>query len=289
MSPRRRPPAPAAPAAPAAPVAPVAPVAPAAPAVPAVPARRGAGPRVVSAGASARGIALASGLVARCTRGGLIAARPGEGTTELLVAGRLFARVRPDGGEVVVEVDTRAPGAKAALLVRLGEAHPDRQRARAGWRRVVVRNRTDAARVVGGLAVRSPRERREPPALTVGTVRVRHVLDPVAPGEGHRVLVDATWPPRVARERVTMDAWVPEVAPSRALREAFGPLPVLSRGFRRAYLAELRGGPHAGAVGRLRATARREGLTLLTGVRDLRHAAAVVLAHALSKGRTPRA
>jgi uncharacterized protein YeaO (DUF488 family) len=62
----------------------------------------------------------------------------------------------------------------------------------------------------------------------------------------------------------------------------------IHRGFRRHYLAELRGGAAAALVSRLRSLHRKGGVTLLTGVRDLPHCAAIVLAHAVTHGRTPK-
>ena len=177
-----------------------------------------------------------------------------------------------------------------AALRRIGHPHPDRARSAQGWRRFVVRTRADAARLVRALrAPRVPRSGPPPPAgMLVGRVRVRRLMDAPDPRDGTRVLVDEAWPRGVEREGAPVDAWMPEAAPSRPLRAAYGAVPGVHRGFRRAYLAELRGGAKADVVARLRRVLRDGPLTLLTGVRDLPNAAAVVLAHAVTHGRTPK-
>src|SRR5204863_7589393 len=103
-----------------------------------------------------------------------------------------------------------------------------------------------------------------------------------------RVFVDPTWPRGVRREATRLDFWLPAIAPSPAVREAFGPVPVGRRGFRRAYLAELRGGPRADLVSRPRRILRQGPVTRLTDLRQVEHSAAVILAEAVSRGRTPK-
>ena len=249
-----------------------------------------------SGGAAARAKRLADGIVARATRvGGL--EHEEEGADRILShGGREVARMRADGGTLVVDVDSRAGAGNGILLRRLGTPHPDRARSAAGWRRVVVKRIADASRVAQ--ALRPPREqgggdvpaRRVrtigPYALDVGGVRVRRLLDPPGAEDGTRVFVDPAWPPDVARERAEAALWLPDAAPSRRVLEAFGHTAAPKAAFRRAYLAELRGSAKAETVSRLRGIARKGRLTLLTAVRDVHASPAYVLARAVSQPRT---
>lgn len=246
----------------------------------------------VPPGAAERGKRLAAGLVARLSRAGLSSADEG-GATVLSRDGVVVARVVPDSGFAVVEVNPRAGVGDAVALRRIGTSHPDPARSAAGWRRSEVRTRRDAAVALHALerrGVPDPRLRgrealREGP---VGVVRVRRVDEPKREGDGTRVLVDAVWPKGLPKDGGAIDEWMPGVAPSAALHKAFGPAPARTRGFRRAYLAELRGGAKAEDVSRLRTHLRRGALTLVTVVRDVDLSAATVLAAAVARAKTPR-
>ncbi len=247
-------------------------------------------------GPGARARRLLDGIVERVARAGggafgLVATADGDAVA-LSARGRVVARLSPSRGDVFVDVDPRSGAGNPSALRRLGSPHPDRTRSAAGWRRVVVRTHADAARAVH--APRSPRgeegdaPRPQTTGLLVRRVRVRRLGAPPSPDDGTRVFVDPSWPHGVRREESRVDLWLPAVAPSTPVREAFGVVPVGRRGFRRAYLAELRGGPRAELVARLRRILRQGPLTLLTALREVEHSAAVVLADVVSRGRTPK-
>lgn len=244
-----------------------------------------------SEGASARAARLLDGLVERLARGGLTVRRTDAGGVEVLSGQRLAARLRPVRGQLEAEVDARAGIGEAWLLRRLGVKHPDRARAIAGWRLVEIHHGADANRFLEALRPKEGREReaRLPlPALLVGEVRVRRLEDPPDAEDGVRVLVESEWPARLARDAVRLDHWWPEAAPGPTLRKAYGRAPLLERGFRRAYLAELKGGPKAEVVSRLRHLSHLGTLTLLVTVKDLESSHAVVLADAVGRPKTPR-
>src|SRR5436305_1936905 len=90
-------------------------------------------------GPAARAKRLADGLIARAMRAGGLEENV-EGDARVLVHdGRPAARIRADGGSLVVDLDSRSGAGDPVLLRRLGSPHPDRVRSAAGWRRVVVK------------------------------------------------------------------------------------------------------------------------------------------------------
>lgn|GEM_PF-3463918 len=247
--------------------------------------------RTSTSGAKARGQNLLDGLVVRATRGDELAVRQTPEGVELCFGRRAVVVLQLDGADVVVDLDPRAGVGDPAAMRRFGDPHPDRTLSARGWRQAVVRNQADGARVVDVLRPQAGPSLLRPRAhggLTVGTVRVRYLLDAGGPEDGTRVFVDVAWPKDIAKGKVRLDQWMPQVAPSTTLRAAYGMVSGIHRGFRRHYLAELRGGAAASLVSRLRALNRQGGVTLLTGVRDLPHCAAIVLAHAVTHGRTPK-
>ena len=251
-------------------------------------------PGVATSGAADRARSLLEGVVDRVARGDGLKARPIRDGVDLLAGERLVAALRPIGGLVAVDVDPRAGAGDAIALRSLGTPHPDKARSAAGWRRTILHNHADAARLVHALrpardkATNEPLEARDP-LLLAGTVRVRRVTEPPQAEDGTRVFVDAGWPRGLVRDDAKVGLWLPDVGPSRVLSTAFGPAPARMRGFRRAYLSELRGGAKAELLSRLRRILREGPLTLLTHVRELDASYASVLAHAISRGRTPRA
>ena len=222
-----------------------------------------------------------------------------EGDVRTLSTGKIVVAVMTAmEGHVRVDLDPRAGVGDPAALRNLGSPHPSVERSAGGWRRILVRTRADAARVVNGL--RTPREKSTGDAAVparrpflrldevyVGRVCVRRLEDPAREGDGARVFVDAEWPKDMPRDAVTITAWMPEAAPGPLVRQAYGLTPSRDAKFRRAYLSELRGSSKAEAVSRLRRLAREGRLTLLTAVRDVAHSAAWVLARAVSQPRTP--
>lgn len=110
------------------------------------------------------------------------------------------------------------------------------------------------------------------------TVRIARVYDEPDRGAGERrVLVDRLWPRGVRKEALDLDEWPKGVAPSDGLRRWYGHDPARFEEFARRYRLELASEPAAAELSRLRQTARREPLVLLTATRDVDHSGAVVL------------
>ncbi|MBX6750851.1 MAG: DUF488 family protein [Micromonosporaceae bacterium] len=114
-------------------------------------------------------------------------------------------------------------------------------------------------------------------------VRYRRVYDEPSGQDGVRILVDRVWPRGMRKEDAHIDEWLRDVAPSTELRRWYGHDPDRYAEFRRRYLAELREAERQAAVQRLRETAARTRVTLLTATRDLEHSQAAVLARWLSE------
>ena len=81
--------------------------------------------------------------------------------------------------------------------------------------------------------------------------------------------------------RAQMGRWLPELAPSTNLRKWYGHDPARFAEFERRYRAEL--DTQSDAIARLRAEARRPGLTLLTATREPALSRAEVLRKLLSE------
>jgi uncharacterized protein YeaO (DUF488 family) len=100
-------------------------------------------------------------------------------------------------------------------------------------------------------------------------------------GRGYRVLVDRLWPRGVSKENAALDEWAKDAAPSDGLRRWYGHDPDKFAEFARRYRAELNTSPGKEAVARLRATAKKKSVVLLTATRDVEHSGAAVLVTAL--------
>ena len=100
-------------------------------------------------------------------------------------------------------------------------------------------------------------------------------------GRGYRVLVDRLWPRGVSKEKAALDEWAKDVAPSEGLRRWYGHEPDKFTEFAHRYRAELTSSPAKDAVARLRATAKKKSVVLLTATRDVEHSGAAVLLTAL--------
>ena len=117
---------------------------------------------------------------------------------------------------------------------------------------------------------------------------VRRVYDEEPPA-GYRVLVDRLWPRGVSKERAALDEWAKDVAPSDGLRRWYGHEPAKFSDFARRYRAELALAPGKDAVDRLRATAEKSTVTLVTATRDVERSGAAVLLEVLTgHPRSPR-
>jgi uncharacterized protein YeaO (DUF488 family) len=112
-------------------------------------------------------------------------------------------------------------------------------------------------------------------------VRVRRAYDEPSPSDGTRVLVDRLWPRGLTKPSAALDGWCKEVAPSTELRKWFDHDPERFDEFERRYRDELREPLAAEAVGRLRALATDQALTLITATKAVAISAAAVLAAVL--------
>lgn len=113
-------------------------------------------------------------------------------------------------------------------------------------------------------------------------VRVKRAYEPVAPGDGYRVLIDRLWPRGVSRQRARLDEWDKDLSPSTELREWFRHDPARFEEFRRRYLEELQA--RRPRIAELRRHAREGTLTLVHSARDTEHNDAVVLAEVVRRG-----
>ncbi|GGJ29636.1 DUF488 domain-containing protein [Streptomyces brasiliensis] len=96
------------------------------------------------------------------------------------------------------------------------------------------------------------------------TVRVRRIYDEPEPDDGLRVLVDRLWPRGVAKDAVHVDEWPKGLTPSTELRHWYHAGDGSYEEFRRRYEAELTAPEAAELLARLRESARKGPVTLLT-------------------------
>ena len=105
-------------------------------------------------------------------------------------------------------------------------------------------------------------------------VRIARVYDPLAAGDGHRVLIDRLWPRGVRRDDLSVDEWCKDVAPSTELRRWYGHRADRWIEFAARYREEL---DASDEVDRLAALAAVAPLTLVSATKDLAHSNAAVL------------
>ncbi|MET7454646.1 DUF488 family protein [Streptomyces sp. NPDC005574] len=113
------------------------------------------------------------------------------------------------------------------------------------------------------------------------SVRVRRVYEPPEPGDGVRVLVDRLWPRGLSKDAARVDEWPKDLTPSSELRRWYHTAEASYEEFTRRYEAELARPEAAELLDRLRASADRGAVTLLTSVRTPEHSHASVLARLL--------
>jgi uncharacterized protein YeaO (DUF488 family) len=108
-------------------------------------------------------------------------------------------------------------------------------------------------------------------------VRIKRAYEPVADGDGYRVLVERLWPRGVRKTDLHLDEWLKDVAPSHELRRWFGHDPARWDEFSARYRRELREGPAAEALATLIRQASARPVTLVYGAHDESHNGALVL------------
>lgn len=114
-------------------------------------------------------------------------------------------------------------------------------------------------------------------------VHLKRAYEPVAPGDGHRVLVERLWPRGLRKEQAHLDEWLKEIAPSDSLRKWFHHDPGRWTEFERRYLRELQAEPARAAIADLVRRAEAGTLTLVYSSRDEQHNNAVVLKRVLER------
>ena len=94
-------------------------------------------------------------------------------------------------------------------------------------------------------------------------LRTKRVREPVARGDGRRILVDRLWPRGVSKQTAAVHFWSKGTAPSDALRKWYRHDPAKWDEFRRRYFAELDAAPEAVAELRAEIEGARGAVTLV--------------------------
>ena len=120
------------------------------------------------------------------------------------------------------------------------------------------------------------------------TIAIKRVYEPVAAGDGVRVLVDRLWPRGLTKEKAAVKHWLRDLAPSNELRQWFHAKPEAWTQFRKRYLKELTTPKATAAVEKLYDLAEgKKNLTLLYASRNEERNNATVLKELLEGGRKP--
>ncbi|MFJ4787491.1 DUF488 domain-containing protein [Streptomyces sp. NPDC088794] len=113
------------------------------------------------------------------------------------------------------------------------------------------------------------------------TVRVRRVYESPEPQDGVRVLVDRLWPRGLSKEAAAVDEWPKALTPSTELRRWYHAGEGSYEEFARRYEAELASPEAAELLDRVRESAAKEPVTLLTSAKAPEQSHAAVLARLL--------
>lgn len=106
-------------------------------------------------------------------------------------------------------------------------------------------------------------------------IRTKRIYDPIAEGDGFRVLVDRLWPRGVKSVEARLDSWAKNLAPSSELRKWFAHEQSKFPEFQWRYRAEL--DENQAAILELIQQAGERPITLLFAARSLHCNHAVVL------------
>lgn len=106
-------------------------------------------------------------------------------------------------------------------------------------------------------------------------ITLERIYGETPPYHGYRVLVDRMWPRGISKEEAHLDEWMKEVGPSKDLIEGFHHGEISWDDFKKQYWIELNHKPDL--IGRLKDLARKDGVVLLYGSKDVEHNQAVVL------------
>lgn len=122
------------------------------------------------------------------------------------------------------------------------------------------------------------------------TIQLKRAYEPVAPGDGYRVLIDRLWPRGIRKTELQLDAWAKELAPSNELRRWYHHEPELWDEFRKRYRDELDGTAGAEETMADLVNRAREGtVTLVFSARDAEHSNAEALSELLEAKLRERA
>lgn len=106
-------------------------------------------------------------------------------------------------------------------------------------------------------------------------VTLKRVYEPLARGDGYRVLVERLWPRGISKQTAHIDLWLKDIAPSPKLRSWYSHDVNKWAEFQRRYRAELRAN---NALAQLRDLLRaRRIVTFVYAARDQEHNSALVL------------
>jgi len=114
-------------------------------------------------------------------------------------------------------------------------------------------------------------------------IRSKRVYEPVARGDGRRVLVERLWPRGLRKDDPRVGEWLRDVAPSAELRRWYGHDPARWPQFKRRYRAELRRPEQRRLLETLADEARRRNVTLVYAARDTERNSAIVVREALEE------
>jgi uncharacterized protein YeaO (DUF488 family) len=114
-------------------------------------------------------------------------------------------------------------------------------------------------------------------------IRIKRTYEPVARGDGRRILVERLWPRGMKKAALHADAWIKDVAPSNELRTWYGHRPERWPEFRTRYQRELRANEAAWTP--ILALARHRNVTLLYAAHDQLRNGALVLRDYLERKR----
>lgn len=113
----------------------------------------------------------------------------------------------------------------------------------------------------------------------INTINIKRIYDEPSDKDGYRMLIDRLWPRGISKKGANLDEWNKEIAPSTELRKWFGHKEERFDEFAKQYREELKA--KAEELNRLRAIAKKNGITLLYGAKNSKINQAIVLRDAL--------
>ncbi|MGW2050736.1 DUF488 domain-containing protein [Streptomyces sp. NPDC001858] len=117
------------------------------------------------------------------------------------------------------------------------------------------------------------------------SVRVRRVYDPPEPEDGVRILVDRLWPRGVSKDAARVDEWPKGLTPSAELRRWYHAGEGSYEEFARRYEGELAAPEAAELLERVRESAAKGPVTLLTAAKAPERSHTAVLVRLLAADR----